>query len=104
MTATELREVFLQTSKGFFRKTPVLLLGSGFSCGYELPGTGALTQQLATAGDATLLPTHIKMAKPKYEPRSETIAFGARWATPQAEVDLVVAVESMRRQSRAQEN
>ena len=104
MTATELREVFFTAIQGVFRKNPVLLVGSGFSCGYELPGTGALTQQLATAGDAPLVPTHIKVAKPKHEPRSETIPFWARWATPQAEVDLVVAVESMRRQSRAQEN
>ncbi|WP_447610774.1 ATP-binding protein [Stenotrophomonas maltophilia] len=55
-------------------------------------------------GDATLLPTRIKMSKPKHEPRSATIPFWSRWATPKAEVDLVAAVENMRRQSRAQED
>jgi len=54
-------------------------------------------------GRCHLLPTRIKMAKPKHEPRSATIPFWTRWATPKAEVDLVAAVENMRRQSRAQE-
>ena len=40
------------------------------------------------------------MSKPKHEPRSATIPFWTRWATPKAEVDLVAAVENMRRQSR----
>jgi len=60
--------------------------------------------EAVVVGDATLLPTRIKMAKPKHEPRSATIPFWTRWATPKAEVDLVAAVENMRRQSRAQEN
>lgn len=51
-------------------------------------------------GDATLLPTRIKMDKPKHEPRSATIPFWTRWAAPKAEVDLIAAVENMRRQSR----
>ncbi|HBX6034158.1 TPA: ATP-binding protein [Klebsiella pneumoniae] len=58
--------------------------------------------EAVVVGDATLLPTRIKMSKPKYEPRSATIPFWARWAKPKAEVDLVAAVENMRRQSRAQ--
>lgn len=56
--------------------------------------------QTLQVGDATLLPTRIKMSKPKHEPRSATIPFWTRWATPKAEVDLVAAVENMRRQSR----
>lgn len=60
--------------------------------------------EAVVVGDATLLPTRIKMAKPKHEPRSATIPFWTRWATPKAEVDLVAAVENMRRQSRAQED
>ena len=55
--------------------------------------------EAVVVGDATLLPTRIKMAKPKHEPRSATIPFWTRWATPKAEVDLVAAVENMRRQS-----
>lgn len=60
--------------------------------------------EAVVVGDATLLPTRIKMSKPKHEPRSATIPFWTRWATPKAEVDLVAAVENMRRQSRAQED
>lgn len=60
--------------------------------------------EAVVVGDATLLPTRIKMSKPKHEPRSATIPFWTRWATPKAEVDLVAAVENMRRQSRVQED
>ncbi|MBN8501940.1 MAG: ATP-binding protein [Sphingomonadales bacterium] len=60
--------------------------------------------EAVVVGDATLLPTRIKMSKPIHEPRSATIPFWSRWATPKAEVDLVAAVENMRRQSRAQED
>lgn len=56
--------------------------------------------EAVVVGDATLLPTRIKMSKPKHEPRSATIPFWTRWATPKVEVDLVAAVENMRRQSR----
>jgi DNA helicase HerA-like ATPase len=60
--------------------------------------------EAVVVGDATLLPTRIKIAKPKHEPRSATIPFWTRWTKPKAEVDLVAAVENMRRQSRAQED
>ena len=56
--------------------------------------------EAVVVGDATLLPTRIKMSKPKHKPRSATIPFWSRWAKPKEEVDLVVAVENMRRQSR----
>ena len=56
--------------------------------------------EAVVVGDATLLPTRIKMSKPKHEPRSATIPFWTRWAAPKAGVDLVAAVENMRRQSR----
>lgn len=59
--------------------------------------------EAVVVGDATLLPTRIKMSKPKHEPRSATIPFWARWAKPKAEVDLTAAVENMRRQSRDHE-
>lgn len=56
--------------------------------------------EAVVVGDATLLPTRIKMNKPKHEPRSATIPFWTRWSKPKAAVDLVAAVENMRRQSR----
>jgi DNA helicase HerA-like ATPase len=56
--------------------------------------------EAVVVGDATLLPTRIKMNKPIHEPRSATIPFWTRWSTPKKEVDLVAAVENMRRQSR----
>ncbi len=56
--------------------------------------------EAVVVGDATLLPTRIKMSKPKHEPRSATIPFWTRWAKPKVEVDLTAAVENMRRQSR----
>lgn len=49
MTAAELPDDFFADIQGVFRKTPVLLVGSGFSCGYGLPGMGALAEHLATA-------------------------------------------------------
>lgn len=58
--------------------------------------------EAVVVGDATLLPTRIRMNKPVNEPRSATIPFWTRWAKPKKEVDLVAAVESMRRQSRIQ--
>lgn len=49
MTTAELPDDFFAEIQGVFRKTPVLLFGSGFSCGYGLPGMGALAEHLATA-------------------------------------------------------
>jgi hypothetical protein len=47
--AAELPDDLFTDIQGVFRKTPVLLIGSGFSCGYGLPGMGALAEHLATA-------------------------------------------------------
>lgn len=60
--------------------------------------------EAVVVGDATLLPTRIKMSKPTHEPRSATIPFWSRWAKPKAGVDLTKAVENMRRQSRDKES
>jgi len=49
MTTAELPDDFFKDIQEVFRKTPVLLVGSGFSCGYGLPGMGALAEHLATA-------------------------------------------------------
>jgi hypothetical protein len=56
--------------------------------------------EAVVVGDATLLPTRIKMSRPVNEPRSSTIAFWQRWSKQKEEVDLIAAVESLRRQSR----
>ncbi len=56
--------------------------------------------EAVVVGDATLLPTRIKISRPNHLPRSSTIAFWKRWASPKTTVDLVAAVENMRRQSR----
>ena len=56
--------------------------------------------EAVVVGDATLLPTRIKMGLPSYPPRSATIPFWQRWGNPKGKVDLVKAVENMRFQSR----
>lgn len=56
--------------------------------------------EAVVVGDATLLPTRIKISRPKCEPRSSTIPFWQRWTKPKQAVDLSAAVEQMRRQSR----
>jgi uncharacterized protein len=56
--------------------------------------------EAVVVGDATLLPTRIRMAKPTFPPRSATIPFWQRWNKPKAPVDLVQAVENMRFQTR----
>jgi len=56
--------------------------------------------EAVVVGDATLLPTRIRMSKPSFPPRSATIPFWQRWSQPKADVDLVRAVENMRLQTR----
>lgn len=47
MTGTGLPEALYTDIQAMFRATPTLLVGSGFSCGYDLPHMGALGQHLA---------------------------------------------------------
>ncbi|KQO11093.1 ATP-binding protein [Sphingomonas sp. Leaf242] len=56
--------------------------------------------EAVVVGDATLLPTRIRMGRPTYPPRSATIPFWQRWCEPKVAVDLVQAVENMRFQTR----
>ncbi|GJD75764.1 ATP-binding protein [Methylobacterium goesingense] len=56
--------------------------------------------EAVVVGDATLLPTRIKISKPKHLPRSATIPFWLRWAKPKSQVDIAAAVENMRKQTR----
>lgn len=46
MSAAELPDELFTEIQSAFRKAPVLLVGSGFSCGYGLPGMGALAEHL----------------------------------------------------------
>jgi len=55
MSAAELPDELFSEIQDTFRKTPVLLVGSGFSCGYGLPGMGALAEHLANTIDAALI-------------------------------------------------
>ena len=53
MTATP-EEGIATAIQGLFRATPLLLVGSGFSCGYGLPGMAELGGHLATAVSARI--------------------------------------------------
>ncbi|WP_271596930.1 hypothetical protein [Bradyrhizobium sp. CCBAU 45384] len=57
------------------------------------------TGEAVVVGDAILLPTRIRIAKPLNEPLSGTIEFWDRWADPAAAAALDKAVESWRRQT-----
>lgn len=57
------------------------------------------TGEALVVGDAILLPTRIRIAKPINEPLSGTIDFWDRWADAASPASLGKAVESWRRQS-----
>lgn len=57
------------------------------------------TGEALVVGDATLLPTRIRIAAPTNEPRSGTIDFWDRWSDPVVATDLIKAVDSWRRQT-----
>ena len=50
-------------------------------------------------GDASLLPTRVRVGEPKYKPNSATIDFWDCWAGEMPESDIAAAVLSWRRQS-----
>jgi hypothetical protein len=50
-------------------------------------------------GDASLLPTRVRVGEPKYKPNSATIDFWDRWAGEVPDSDIAGAVLSWRRQS-----
>lgn len=54
MTATGLPEDLYSEVQNIFRATPVVLVGSGFSCGYGLPHMGALGSHLVNIIEARL--------------------------------------------------
>lgn len=54
MSVSDLPDELFTEIQGAFRKAPVLLVGSGFSCGYGLPGMGALAEHLTNTVDGML--------------------------------------------------
>jgi uncharacterized protein len=50
-------------------------------------------------GDASLLPTRVRVGEPKYKPNSATVEFWDRWAGDEPASDIEKAVTSWRRQS-----
>lgn len=50
-------------------------------------------------GDASLLPTRVRVGQPKYKPNSATIEFWDKWAGDEPKSDIGKAVLSWRRQS-----
>lgn len=51
-------------------------------------------------GDASLLPSRIRVTAPTLKPRSATIDFWDEWSKESTEVDLYNAIEALRKQSR----
>jgi hypothetical protein len=51
-------------------------------------------------GDASLLPSRIKVTQPTLKPRSATIDFWDEWAKDRADVDIESAIEALRRQTK----
>ncbi len=57
------------------------------------------TGEALVVGDASLLPTRVRVAKPSQEPDSQTIAFWDRWNDEEPRSDTENAVRAWRRQS-----
>jgi hypothetical protein len=51
-------------------------------------------------GDASLLPSRIRIAPPDMKPRSATIDFWDEWSKETADVDISSAIEALRKQSK----
>ena len=51
-------------------------------------------------GDASLLPSRIKVTQPTLKPRSATVDFWNEWAKGASDVDLESAIEALRRQTK----
>lgn len=56
--------------------------------------------EAVVVGDSTLLPTRILLNKPTHPPKSNTIEFWSRWDQTGEKVNLMQAVENLRKQSR----
>lgn len=51
-------------------------------------------------GDASLLPSRIKITRPTLKPRSATVDFWDEWARDKVDVDIASAIESLRKQAK----
>lgn len=51
-------------------------------------------------GDASLLPSRIKISQPTLKPRSATIDFWDEWAKETTDIDLESAIEALRKQTK----
>lgn len=51
-------------------------------------------------GDASLLPSRIRVSPPNLKPRSATIDFWDEWSKTSNKVDIVSAIKSLRKQSK----
>lgn len=51
-------------------------------------------------GDASLLPSRIRVSAPTLKPRSATIDFWDEWSKKSANVDIVNSIEALRKQSK----
>ena len=51
-------------------------------------------------GDASLLPSRIRIAPPNMKPRSATIDFWDEWSKESTTVDIAGAIEALRKQSK----
>ena len=60
MAASDLPDELFTEIQDVFRKTPVVLVGSGFSCGYGLPSMGILGEHLANVVSHSLLSVEAK--------------------------------------------
>lgn len=58
------------------------------------------TGEALIVGDASLLPSRIKITAPNLQPRSATVDFWDMWASDSSNSDLPVAIEALRRQSK----
>jgi len=58
------------------------------------------TGEALVVGDASLLPSRIKVARPNLEPKSATVDFWNEWAKETVDVDLESAIEALRRQTK----
>ena len=57
------------------------------------------TGEALVVGDASLLPTRVRVSKPSQEPDSQTVPFWDRWNDPEPKADTENAVAAWRRQS-----
>jgi uncharacterized protein len=59
------------------------------------------TGEALIVGDASLLPTRVRIREPKNKPLSGTVEFWDRWGADTAPNAVAAAVESLRRQTQA---